>query len=217
MKRREFFEKAGIGSAALAGLSPAVGRQSADRKEDEGHDHGDQKDMEGALSSATVSFGQWNAGPLPTAPELDRFPNNSPRGNNNHQLIPKTVEIKAGGCVNFVISGFHYVLIYDDRTRPSDINISLTNLPTVLPPAPAPPGPPLINDPVNRIYRGLDPSIFPQLPGATGTASQTFQDRIEIVRFPNPGRFLVICGVLPHFFDPVTGEFIMYGYVRVRK
>ncbi len=217
MKRREFFEKAGIGSAALAGLSPAVGRQSADRKEDEGHDHGDQKDMEGALSSATVSFGQWNAGPTSTSPELDRFPNNSPRNDNNHQLIPKTVEIKAGGCVNFLISGFHYIVIYDNRTKPEDIDVSKINFPLVqLGPTP---GPPLINDPVNRIYRGLDPSIFPQLPGLPNAVppTQPIQDRVEIVRFPNPGRFLVICGVLPHFYDPATGQFIMYGYVRVRK
>ncbi len=41
------------------------------------------------------------------------------------------------------------------------------------------------------------------------------QDRVEVVRFPQAGRYLVICGVLPHFFDPATGEFIMYGYVRV--
>ena len=44
---------------------------------------------------------------------------------------------------------------------------------------------------------------------------QPLQDRIETVRFPNPGKFLVICGVLPHFFDAATGQFIMFGYVRV--
>jgi len=44
---------------------------------------------------------------------------------------------------------------------------------------------------------------------------QSIQDRVEVVRFPVPGRFLVMCGVLPHFFDPITQEFIMYGYVRV--
>jgi hypothetical protein len=37
-----------------------------------------------------------------------------------------------------------------------------------------------------------------------------------VVRFPNPGRYLVICGVLPHFFDPAAG-FIMFGYVRVLR
>ena len=43
------------------------------------------------------------------------------------------------------------------------------------------------------------------------------QDRVETVRFPNPGRFLVICGVLPHFFDAATQRFIMFGYVKVLK
>ena len=77
------------------------------------------------------------------------------------------------------------------------------------------PGPPLINDPVKRIYRGLDPSVMPLLPGSA--PPQPLQDRVETVRFPNRGKFLVICGVLPHFFDAATGQFIMFGYVRVRK
>jgi hypothetical protein len=110
-----------------------------------------------------------------------------------------------------VISGFHLVLVYGHRTRPADISLATTIFPTVqLGPAP---GPPLIDDPVNRIYRGLDPSVFPMLPGST--PPQPLQDRVEVVRFPDSGRFLVMCGVLPHFFDAATGEFIMYGYVRV--
>lgn len=56
---------------------------------------------------------------------------------------------------------------------------------------------------------------MPPLPNTTAPLS--IQDRIEVVNFPNPGRFLVICGVLPHFFDQATGEFIMFGYVRVLK
>ena len=48
--------------------------------------------------------------------------------------------------------------------------------------------PPLINDPTNRVYRGLDPSRQPT------------QDRVELVVFPNPGRYLVI-RVQPHFVD----------------
>ncbi len=77
------------------------------------------------------------------------------------------------------------------------------------------PVPPLIDDPNNRIYRGLDPSVLPMLPGST--PPQPLQDRIETVRFPNPGKFLVICDVLPHFFDVPTGQFIMFGYVRVEE
>jgi hypothetical protein len=210
MKRREFFEKAGIGSAALVSmpvLSPALKNQKgSDGREDSEHGHGGHDDMQGPLSSADVSFGQWNLDP---EQPLDRFPNNSPRTRNNHQLIPNVVEIKAGGSVNFIISGFHHILIYDNGTKPADINATSV-IPTTVQP-----GPPLINDPNNRIYRGLDPSVLPQLPGST--PPQPLQDRVEIVRFPSPGKFLVICGVQPHFVDLATGQFFMFGYVRVRR
>lgn len=139
---------------------------------------------EGPLSNATVSFGGWM-----TTPALDRFPNVSDRFANHHTIEPRIAKIKAGGMVNFIIGGFHQVIVYDDGTQPGDINKTLTVLPTAG-------GPPLINDPANRIYRGLDPSLQPQ-------------DRVEVVQFANPGTYLVICGVLPHF------EQAMYGYVRV--
>jgi plastocyanin len=135
---------------------------------------------EGPLSNATVSFGSWM-----TSPPLDRFPNLSPITANHHELIPQVAKIKAGGTVNFIISGFHHVLVYDDGTQPSDINASLTISPTNG-------GPPLINDPDDRIYRGLDPSLHPT-------------DRVEVVHFANPGTYLVICGVLPHFQEGMTG------------
>ena len=88
-----------------------------------------------------------------------------------HKLIPFETKIKAGGTVNFIIGGFH--------------------LPG------APPGfPPVVDDPVNRIYRGLSPFGLPQ-------------DRVEAVNFAVPGRHLVVCTFLPHFNDR------MFGYVRV--
>ena len=71
--------------------------------------------MDGPLAVANVSFGQWDLDDL----TLDRFPNNSPRARNNHHLIPGVAEIKAGGSVNFIIGGFHHLLIYDDGTKPS--------------------------------------------------------------------------------------------------
>jgi hypothetical protein len=219
MKRREFFQKAGLSSAALVSLpafakpgsgAPVAkdggGQKDRENEHEHGHD-GDHEDLKGPLASATVSFGQWNADPA-----LDRFPNNSPRTANNHHLIPGEATIKAGGSVTFVIAGFHHVLVYGNGTRPTDININATIFPTIqLGPTP---GPPLINDPVNRVYRGLDPSVMPMLPGSA--PPQPLQDRVEIVRFPNPGRYLVLCGVLPHFFDPAAG-FIMFGYVRVLR
>ena len=141
----------------------------------------------GPLSNATVSFGSWM-----TSPPLDRVVA-SPPSANHHPLVPEIAKIKAGGTVNFIISGLHQVIIYDDGTQPGDIDTTLLSLP--------PPGamlPPTIDDADRRIYRGLDPR--PLLPTL---------DRVEAVHFASPGTYLVICGVLPHF---QTG---MYGFVRV--
>jgi hypothetical protein len=140
--------------------------------------------LDGLLSNATVSFGEWMT-------PVDRFPNNSPREANHHELKPKIAIIRAGGTVNFIIAGFHNINVYDNGTRPEDINTALTVPPT------GQPAPPLINDPNNRIYRGLDPSLQPQ-------------DRVEVVHFPRPGTYLVICGVFPHFVNDR-----MFGFVRV--
>src|SRR5262245_48466223 len=65
----------------------------------------------GILSNATVSFGSWM-----TTPPLDRFPNASPGGPNHHELKPRIAIIRAGGTVNFVVAGFHQILVYDDGT-----------------------------------------------------------------------------------------------------
>lgn len=188
MKRREFFEKAGLGSAGLVSLPALVaGAEAVAPKRKETHLH---QPIDGPLAMATVSFGHWSAG---MQPSLDRFPNlGAPVLPNGHQLIPQEVTIKAGGAVNFIIAGFHHILVYDDGTQPGDINVTMTQ------PVSVPPGPPLINDSRNRVYRGLDPSVL-----------RPVQDRVEVVQFPNPGTYLVICGVLPHFLDN------MYGFVKV--
>ena len=99
------------------------------------------------------------------------------------------MKIKAGGTVNFIIAGFHLVVVYGNSKGPQDIAISVT-----VPPQGAA-MPPLIDDASDRVYRGIDPTVL--------------QDRVEVVHFPDPGRYLVICGVLPHFNDG------MYGYVEV--
>ena len=75
---------------------------------------------DGHLASATVSFGEWNrqcyrphaeswrsaTGQIGRDPVLGR--------GNTHELIPKITTIKAGGSVNFIISGGHIVAVYDD-------------------------------------------------------------------------------------------------------
>lgn len=141
-----------------------------------------------APGSATVSFGGWM---MP----LDRFKGDPPPSANHHELIPNIATIRAGGYVNFIISGLHVVAVYDDGTQPSQINT------TLLVPGPRP-GPPIINDPNRRIYRGIDP-VSPGPPPVFNL------DRVEVVYFDRPGTYLVICAVLPHFQEG------MFGFVRV--
>ncbi|MCI0621807.1 MAG: twin-arginine translocation signal domain-containing protein, partial [Acidobacteria bacterium] len=148
--RRSFLKAggalAGVGSVAM--VSPTLADSlvipdlSDEKTETKLHQH---RPLSGPLASATVSFGQWSAAPL------DRFPNvSAPVVRNQHQLIPNEVTIKAGGAVNFIVAGFHNIIVYDDGTQPTDINVNSTVPPTAG-------GPPLINDTNNRIYRGLDP------------------------------------------------------------
>ena len=148
----------------------------------------DPPGIDGPLANATVSFGQW-------LPPLDRLTSNPAGGVGNvHELAPNIATIKAGGAVNFVISGLHNVQVYDDGTQPTDI------VPEA-PPLIGGQGGGIINDANNRIYRGWDPNTVPN----------TFaRDRVEVVHFADPGTYLVICGVLNHFVNDK-----MYGFVKV--
>jgi plastocyanin len=179
MKRREFVEKLGIGSATLAAAG-AVGSVVSAASGPQGHDH---STLDGPLASATVAFGSWI-----TEPALDRFPNNSPRTANNHKVLPYNTTIKAGGSVTFNISGTHQILVYAPGTTLESINGTLIVEATPGPP----PFPGFVNDPQNRIYRGLDPRLLPQ-------------DRVETVTFANKGVHLVVCGLVPHFNEGMAG------------
>ena len=182
--RRDFLKSSGAALLAL-GTAGALSASAQHHGKPTGSPANDP------LGSATVSFGGWM-----TDPPLDRFTALPPPSANHHELIPHNARIKAGGYVNFIISGLHVVVIYDDGTRPEDINTGL------LVPGPRF-GPPIINDPNRRVYRGIDPVI------SSGPPPIVNLDRVEVVHFENPGRYLVICGVLPHFLEG------MFGYVTV--
>jgi hypothetical protein len=124
--------------------------------------------LKGWLAQASVSFGQWQWEPDSA---LDRFPNSSPAGGNNHELIPERVRIPADGAINFLISGLHQPIIYDVGTRPEDIDATKTT-----PSTGTPVGVALIDDPTHRLYRGLDPSL-------------QSRDREEGVYFEKPGTY----------------------------
>lgn len=203
MKRRKFVEKLGVGSAAAAAALAAGGARAsapttpeATSHDGQGHDH---RPVTGPLATATVSFGQWR-----TDASLDRYPLQAPipPPGNAHLVIPHQVTIKVGGTVNFIIAGFHQVIVYAPGTKPEQINTAL-----IRPTQGAPAGVPLINDPTNRLYAGEDPST---LHGGPPTPTLPLHDRVEVVQFSRTGRHLVICGVLPHFVNDQ-----MYGWVKV--
>ncbi len=219
-----------IKAAATGGMAAGFGVAMSRRAEAQGgqHDHL-LPPVTGPLASATVSFGQW---PADATNPLDRSPNRSPNARNVHQLVPHEVTIKENGSVNFIIAGVHWVGVYDDGTQPEDITVPVFD--------PAIPATLVIDYSPGRIYRGLDPRtlfilttaqpnaapplapvIIPSIAATPTTAlSPAFfglglRDRVEVVQFPNRGRYLVICLINPHFKDPVTGRFGMFGHINV--
>lgn len=112
------------------------------------------------------------------------------------KITPRVTHLAAGGEVTFDMASFHGVAIYRPGTKPADIEVSDQTLedfsggglfiPNFL-----------INDDNGRLER-LDVSTEPTQMTVSGI-------------FNEPGRYLVICYVTPHFVD--AG---MYAYIDVR-
>lgn len=152
--------------------------------------------------SAAVNFGDPNAPPTP--------------GNSaNHNLLPNEVCISKDGSVNYTVNGFHQIAIYKvkkDTTRAEVISnpkafVDIDNLADLtLPDGTVIPGI-MINDPHQRTF------LEPASPFDHVVASPA--DLVS-VDFGRPGRYLVICAVLPHFLDggPAANGG-MFGFVDV--
>jgi len=140
--------------------------------------------------SVTVSFG---AG-LNTA---------QPGNPANHHVLPTTIEIKAGGVVNFAVAGFHQIVVYQPGIEADDI----------VPPVFVPPATNLfMNYNLGTAYYvGINPGDAN--PGTPVTPAGVFNgaNRLESVSFSQPGVYLVVCNVTPHFNDG------MYAYIRVTR
>ena len=134
-------------------------------------------------TSVTVAFG---AG-LNTA---------QPGNSQNHHVLPRTIEIKAGGVVNFAVAGFHQISIYLPGTTPESILVPATGV--------------FINDSLNLYYQGIVPAGGPLGTPVTVNPSNA-SNRVESVFFPEPGTYLVICNVRTHFLDG------MYAFVKVSQ
>jgi plastocyanin len=135
--------------------------------------------------SVTVSFG---AG-LNTA---------QPGNSANHHVLPNTISIKAGGVVNFIVAGFHQIVIYNPGVVREDITL------------PAFPPNLFVNYQLSTAYYvGINPENAN--PGTDPTPAVLFngENRTEAISFSEPGVYLVICNVTPHLRDG------MYAYVRV--
>ena len=209
--RRNLLKAAAIGGVTATGLSAALG---AEQKPDQGSEHAhDNRPLSDKRAHVLVSFGQWDADP---ARPIDRWPINEEietRTRNIHSHLPFEAEIDAGGAVSFIISGFHQILIYGPGRELADVKLAATGL--ILPPFG--PFPPLVNYATDRVYRGLDPRVLqyvplPAVPMSTipAGAANPVVDRIESVTLKEPGRYLVICGVKPHF------DTDMHGYINVK-
>jgi hypothetical protein len=127
----------------------------------------------------------------------------------NHHVIPQIIRVGVGDVVNFVVAGLHVIRVYDDGVRLRDVTDQLPDECEVnpLPMQPFPPqcefSPevPVIPDfglPV--YYEGINPLAAPP-PAPPFAQASAAVNRVEPVAFLEPGRYLVICAVLPHFND----------------
>jgi hypothetical protein len=169
--------------------------------------------------NVAVSFGLWDPNKPDLSSPLDRFLGDPAQGAGvNDILVPQKVAIKEGEAVNFIIGGGHVLTIYDDGTKPKDIGGDIEPncafpLPTSGITTPCSPvnaaGVPqaggILSDSNGRIYRGAFLNLVAR------------RDGVEVVQFTKPGTYLVICARKSHFIDSTTGEFQMFGFVKVEK
>ena len=211
--RRNLLRAAAVGGVTATGIGSLLSAtSSAEQKPDNGSDHAhDNRPLTDKRALAVVSFGQWDEDTDPLK-SLDRQPINTDTENrtrNIHLMLPFEAEVDAGGAVSFIISGVHQILIYGPGSEFDAVKAAweAAGKPT-LPPAPG-----LVDFAPGRVYRGPNPFVLQYLPLAPPPADTTGNlvvDRVESVNFKTPGRYLVACGVAPHF----TGG--MHGYVNVK-
>lgn len=150
----------------------------------------------GIPGNAVISFGRDDVGsPFPPPSGHDQS------GHARDRLRPSTAIIRAGGSVTFEMGTFHQVAIYDQGVGTGDIDASATVDLTA--PPPAPPGTVIIpNFIIDDAAGRLALSDFSFAPMTWTSPPGTFDV---------PGRYLVICTVVPHFLGAN-----MYGWVIVK-
>jgi plastocyanin len=125
----------------------------------------------------------------------------------NHAILPRQINIKAGGVVDFAVAGFHDIVIFkpgftfEELLHAGGGQLPLTPPIFVIPPDPATPLPAAISFLAERIYyRGISPAGGPLATPQTGNPGNG-SNRMEPVAFLEKGSYLVICNVRPHLLD----------------
>ncbi len=138
----------------------------------------------------------------------------------NHHVIPDTIRVNAGDVVNFAVAGFHIIRVYGNGVTLGAVKAQIADECEVNPVPPAEEFPPQCGAPgapvpvvppgaLDVYYEGINGLVSPQ-PGPPFALPSPAVNRVEPVSFLKPGRYLVICAVLPHFNDK------MYAWVEVR-
>jgi plastocyanin len=126
----------------------------------------------------------------------------------NHHVIPDTIRVNVGDVVSFNVAGFHIIRVYANGVTLTDVKAQIPDECEVnpLPPATfppqcgAPPVPVVSASGLGVYYQGISGLVSPQ-PGPPFAQASAATNRVEPVTFLEPGRYLVICAVLPHFND----------------
>ena len=143
----------------------------------------------GWLTQTSLQAQGGNSGPVSVVVSFGVGLNTAQPGNAaNHHVLPKMIHVQTGGVVNFAVSGFHQIYVYNPGKNPEDVQ---PPDPTTL----------FLDDKAGLYYEGLRPAGGPP-PGIPVTANPSnVANRMEGVSFSKPGKYLVICNVGPHFRD----------------
>jgi plastocyanin len=194
--------------AAVMGMACALTLATASAHDDNDHrDHDDKV--------VTVAFGNG----INTA---------QPGNSANHHVLPGVIRIHVGDVISFSVSGLHVIRVFDKGVRLSDVKGAIPAECQTNPAGGAPfpascssvvaPGPvPVLAASadgtsslgLSLLYSGLNSLTPPPVPPFAPISVD--QNRTEAVSFSKAGRFLVICGVLPHFNDG------MYAWIEVER